>query len=136
MSEFNFAKVHNLKMAIRNDDPGISSVLKKPLFLRKWHREPEFMTIIEEYLKPDEIFFDLGCNIGYVSLYILKNLNKDGFLYAIDPDLKNILALKKSIEYNDIKKKYSIENIALSSNDGEIGFEFSEESNLHKINNT
>lgn len=135
MSELSFSKVHNLKMAIRNDDPGISSVLKKPLFLRKWHREPEFMAIIEEYLQPDEIFFDLGCNIGYVSLYVLQNLNKDGFLYAIDPDLKNILALKKSIEYNNIKKKFSIENIALSSNDGEIGFEFSEESNLHKINN-
>tara|TARA_Y100000994_G_scaffold249514_1_gene261680 strand:- start:1646 stop:2530 length:885 start_codon:yes stop_codon:yes gene_type:complete len=122
-------------MAIRKDDPGISSVLKKPLLLRKWHREPEFMTILERYLEPEEIFFDLGCNIGYVALYVLQNLNKKGFLYAIDPDPKNISALKKSIEYNALKKSYTIENIALSSKDGEIGFEFSEESNLHKINN-
>ena len=135
MSEFSFAKVHNLKMAIRKDDPGISSVLKKPLWLRKWHREPEFMTILERYLKPNEIFFDLGCNIGYVSLYILQNITNEGFLYAIDPDPKNISALKTSIKENDINKKYTIENIALSSKDGEIGFEFSEESNLHKINN-
>ena len=112
-------------MAIRKDDPGISSVLKKPLFFRKWHREPEFMTILERYLEPHEIFFDLGCNIGYVALYVLQNLNKEGFLYAIDPDPKNISALKKSIEHNIIKKKYTIENIALSSKDGEIGFEFS-----------
>ena len=122
-------------MAIRKDDPGISSVLKKPLLLRKWHREPEFMAILERYLEPYEIFFDLGCNIGYVSLYVLQNLNKNGFLYAIDPDPKNIKALKTSIEYNSLKQSYTIENIALASKDGEIGFEFSEESNLHKINN-
>ena len=121
-------------MAIRKDDPGISSVLKKPLLLRKWHREPEFMEILESYLAPEEIFFDLGCNIGYVALYVLKNLNEKGFLYAIDPDLKNISALKTSIEYNSLNKRHNIENIALSSEDGEIGFEFSEQSNLHKIN--
>ena len=46
----------------------ISKVLKKPLLQRKWHREPEFMDILENYLRPDDIFFDLGCNIGYVSL--------------------------------------------------------------------
>ena len=122
-------------MAIRKDDPGISSVLKKPLLLRKWHREPEFMSIIERYLNPRDIFFDLGCNIGYVSLFVLKNLNKNGFLYAIDPDPKNISAFKKSIELNYYEQNYTIENIAFSSEDGEIGFEFSEESNLHKINN-
>ena len=134
MSKFDFAKVHNLKMALRIDDPGISSVLKKPIFLRKWHREPEFMEILERYLEPNDIFFDLGCNIGYVSLFVLKNINKEGFLYSIDPDFKNISALKKSIEINSLNNNYTIENIALSSEDGEIGFEFSEESNLHKIN--
>ena len=63
MSGLSFAKVHNLKMAIRNDDPGISSILKKPRIFRKWHREPEFMSILERYLESEEIFFDLGCNI-------------------------------------------------------------------------
>ena len=134
MTDFSFAKVHSLNMALRNDDPGISTVLKKPLLNRKWHREPEFMTILEEYLNPDEIFFDLGCNIGYVALYVLKNISKKGYLYAIDPDKKNILTLKKSLAINKLSTNYSIENIALSSKDGEIGFEFSNESNLHKIN--
>ncbi len=134
MSNYSFAKVHGLKMALRKDDPGISTVLKKPLMNRRWHREPEFMSILEEYLSSDDIFFDLGCNIGYVTLYVLKKLSKKGFLYGIDPDIKNILTLKKSLELNNLQNNYSIENIALSSNNGEIAFEFSKESNLHKIN--
>ena len=134
MSNYSFAKVHGLKMALRKDDPGISTVLKKPLINRKWHREPEFMSILENYLCPDDIFFDLGCNIGYVTLYVLKKLSNKGFLYGIDPDIKNILTLKKSLELNKIKNNFFIDNVALSSIDGEIGFEFSKESNLHKIN--
>ena len=134
MSNYSFAKVHGLKMALRKDDPGISTVLKKPLINRKWHREPEFMSILENYLFPDDIFFDLGCNIGYVTLYVLKKLSNKGFLYGIDPDIKNILTLKKSLELNKIKNNFFIDNVALSSIDGEIGFEFSKESNLHKIN--
>ena len=134
MTDYSFANVHSLKMALRNDDPGISKVLKKPLLNKKWHREPEFMSILEEYLRPHDIFFDLGCNIGYVSLFVLKNISKKGYLYAIDPDKENISALKKSLENNNLSNNYSIKNIALSSQDGEIAFEFSNESNLHKIN--
>ena len=80
-------------------------------------------------------FLILDIILDTVSLFVLKNLNKNGFLYAIDPDPKNISAFKKSIELNGLKKKHTIENIAFSSKDGEIGFEFSQESNLHKINN-
>lgn len=134
MSDFYYAKVHDLDMALRSDDPGISKVLQKPLLYRKWHREPEFMNILENYLKPNDIFFDLGCNIGYVALFVLKNISSKGFLYAVDPDKKNISALRESIKLNNLPRNYSIENIALSSNDGEISFEFSEQSNLHKIN--
>lgn len=136
MSNFSFAKVHGLKMALRKDDPGISTVLKKPLIHRKWHREPEFMSILEKYLSKDEIFFDLGCNIGYVTLFVLKKLSEKGFLYAIDPDIKNILTLKKSLAVNNLSKNYYIDNVALSAEDGDIVFEFSEQSNLHKINST
>ena len=48
--------------------------------------------------------------------------------------LKTSLLLKSPYELNNLQNNYSIENIALSSNNGEIGFEFSKESNLHKIN--
>lgn len=134
MPDLFFSKVHNLSMALRKDDPGISTVLKKPLVHRKWHREPEFMTILEEYLSPDDYFFDLGCNIGYVALFVLKNISKNGFLYAIDPDINNIETLKKSINLNKLSNNHLVENLALSSSDGEISFEFSEQSNLHRIN--
>ena len=135
MSNLIFSKVHGLTMALRKDDSGISKVLKKPLLQRKWHREPEFMDILENYLRPDDIFFDLGCNIGYVSLFVLKNLSKEGFLYAIDPDEINIFAFKNSIKNNNLPNNFSAEVIAMSSEDGEIGFEFSNKSNLHRINN-
>ena len=92
------------------------------------------MTILDDYLDPDDIFFDLGCNIGYVTLFVLKKLSKKGFLYAIDPDIENISTLQKSLEVNQLPKNLLIENLALSSQDGDIGFEFSKESNLHKIN--
>lgn len=129
--------IHNLKVALRNDDPGISQVLKRSLRGRTWHREPEFMDVLQDNLQPKERFLDLGCNIGYVSMFVLSQLDRDGVLYAIEPDPKNVEAFQKSISLNpDIKQSvYDVTQCAFSDHMGTGLFDLSSKSNLSRLRN-
>ena len=82
-------KINGFDMLIMKDDPGISRVLNKSKWFRKWHREPDFMDIIMEEVKPGMTVLDLGANIGYVSLLLGRLIGDKGFMYAAEPDIKN-----------------------------------------------
>ena len=88
MSNLIFSKVYGLTMALRKDDSGISKVLKKPLLQRKWHREPEFMDILENYLRPDDIFFDLFRNLSKLSS---GNISKTRWPQRSPPSISSVI---------------------------------------------
>ena len=130
-----FYNVHGVNLAVRNDDPGISRVLQKPLGRRRWHREPEFMDILADNLMPNDIFLDIGCNIGYVASYVLSKLGTDGRLYTIEPDPKNIAAFKATLEKNPTLEQnvISCDQLAFADYSGTAVFELSSKSNLHRL---
>jgi len=133
--KYKINQIHNLKMALRVDDPGISRVLAKPLGKRQWHREPEFMDVLADNILPEDVFLDIGCNIGYVSLYVLSRLSNSGALYAVEPDPSNIKAFQTSLSMNSSLSELvkSCDQLALSDFIGESEFELSEKSNLHRL---
>ena len=48
-------RIFNDKFILINDeDPGISQSLKKNIYFKKWHREPEFMDILNNNIFPNE----------------------------------------------------------------------------------
>ena len=61
-------------------------------------------------------------------------MSKKGSINSINPEIKNKLTLKQSLAFNNLSKNYYIDNIGLLTKDGDIVFEFSEQSNLYKIN--
>lgn len=74
--------------------------ISKSLKLNKcW--EPNITFVILNLLKNknNNIFFDIGCNIGYYSLLSTKYCEK---IYAFDANIKNINLLQKSITINNI----------------------------------
>mgnify|MGYP000026434647 CR=1 FL=1 len=51
----------DFSLYLDKNDPGISAVLLKPKYFRKWHREPVFMDIMEaEVHRGDVVFEGLG----------------------------------------------------------------------------
>ena len=77
--------IEGFDMTLDPSDGGISHVL--------YHvgvRERAFMSLLHSIVSPGMVCWDLGCNIGYTTLFMLRNVGPDGFVYAVDPDPRNL----------------------------------------------
>jgi FkbM family methyltransferase len=133
MVNYFYKKIHGFNMALRSDDKGISTVLARPKRLfHRWHREPEFMDLLTAEVSNDDIFFDLGCNIGYVSLLAAK-LIETGKIYCVDPDPLNCAAIRESIRINKLDERFSVDECAIAGVSGVLKFHLSSHSNMSSL---
>ena len=65
----------------------------------------------------DAVVIDFGCGYGHYSVAISHHL-KNGAVYSVDKDKKALSVLKKKI------KDYSLQNITVIQNKGELSMEF------------
>lgn len=77
--------------------------------------EPDTIHWINNYVKKDDIFFDIGGNVGVFSLYAAKK--KDAKVYAFEPESSNYYYLNKNIFHNNLGEKIKAYNIALNDSD-------------------
>jgi FkbM family methyltransferase len=76
--------------------------------------EPNITFFIDRNFNKSGVFFDIGGNLGY---YSLAFSDKFKHVYCFEPNSKNTIIMKKSIEINEIKNISIIENpVAKSSN--------------------
>jgi len=64
--------------------------------------EPELQAAIGHFLDPGMIVYDLGANIGYISLLLAKFVGANGFVYAFEALPENLIRLKMNIELNQL----------------------------------
>jgi FkbM family methyltransferase len=90
-------------------------------------KEEDTIKWIDQYGGKDNIFFDIGANIGVYSLYCAK-LYKNR-VFAFEPQYKNNVLLEKNIQINRLENFISvIPNPIYSKN--KLDFLFSDENNL------
>lgn len=92
------------------------------------------MGLINKTIKPGMTCIDIGANIGYATMFMLRNSGSNGIVYAIEPDEHNLKLLKKNIAIN----KFECETIkALISNiNGESDFWIAKHPNLNSVDKT
>ena len=123
-------KIYNYKMLLDLHDKGISRTL---LLFGK--RELEHKKMLEDIIKPGMTVLDIGANIGYYSLMMLKLIGEKGKLIVVEPSPSNIEILKKNLilnKFNDIE----VHNSAISDENSIKKFFLSEMSNLNTLNYT
>ena len=76
-------------------------------------KEPEVRFYIDQYLKEDDIFFDIGANIGVFTLYAGKKY-KSLQIYCFEPEYSNLYLLKENILKNNLTQKASIYSVGIS----------------------
>lgn len=70
--------------------------------------EPELMRACRDLVKPGMIAYDVGANIGYISLMLAKLVGVEGRVFAFEALPSNVVRLKRNIEMNDMKEKVTV----------------------------
>ena len=92
----------------------ISSELELWRALTYESKEPETLKWIEEHFAPNDVFYDIGANIGVYSLYARARLGPSCRIYAFEPDSQNYGQLNKNIFLNGFSNEIQALPVAIS----------------------
>jgi len=65
-------------------------------------KEPETLDWIERYIRPGDVVYDVGANIGLYSIFVAKHLQGCGKVYAFEPEALNHAKLSQNIHLNEL----------------------------------
>lgn len=71
--------------------------------------EAGVLNVLKNFLKKDDIFIDIGSNIGIISLAASQFVGKNGHIYSFEPEPETFNYFKKNIWINNIKNITAID---------------------------
>ena len=134
-------EVDGFKWNLDVNDGGISRVLNTATTDGKdfsFAREIVFMNILYTTIKPVMVCIDLGANIGYATMFMIRNSGPSGYVYAIDPDNHNLDMLTRNIKENDYDSLDLVETTRclITDFDGDSPFWIASQPNLNSVKKT
>jgi|AntAceMinimDraft_17_1070374.scaffolds.fasta_scaffold05541_1 FkbM family methyltransferase len=131
----NISKYHNFDETVKiNTDNNIhfqlicnaSNGFSQMQLIQTGVYEKNITNIILQNLKENNIFVDIGANIGYYSVLASKILNNKGKIISFEPVKETFNKLIQNIKLNNINEQLTAYNCALGNKTG------TENINLHK----
>lgn len=65
--------------------------------------------VLAQYLKPKDIFYDIGANVGFFTVVAAKLVGASGKVYAFEPEPVNVATLRHNIQINKFSHVTAIE---------------------------
>ncbi len=127
---FDLRQVMRLKVALRDPEDGqryyfvadsLHSYERAKWFLSK---EPDTISWLRSNLRPDDVFLDIGANVGTFSIFAAKHISDAGHVYACEPHLPTTVQLIQNVAANNLEKRVSVISIAASGEDGFAPFHY------------
>ncbi len=84
--------------------------------------EPEMQSALGELIKPGMTVYDVGANVGYVTLMLAKLTGAGGKVYAFEALPDNVERLRRNVELNDYADRVTIFPGAVGVSAGEVKF--------------
>lgn len=88
--------------------------------------EAGVINVLKNFLKPGDIFFDIGTNLGIISLTASKFVGDKGKVYSFEPEPTIFSKFKKNISFNNINNIQAF-NFGLGSKNEKIPLYYNEE---------
>ena len=66
-------------------------------------KEPDTIKWIQTIMKPGDVVFDIGANVGNYSLIIAKHLRKNTRVFAFEPAWFNFMQLNRNVKLNNLE---------------------------------
>ncbi len=98
-------------------DPCSDNGLDRGIYLRGTY-EPGTLAVIQECLRPGEVFVDAGANIGLMSLLAARTVGPGGSVYSFEADPANFSILERNLALNRAANVRPF-NLALGSSPGQ-----------------
>lgn len=120
-----------LRLIPRN---AVVPILQGPLCGKKWiagssnhgcwigSYEHDKQSALQHAIKPGDVIYDIGANVGFYTLLSSVLTGNDGHVYAFEPLPGNLQDLRKHIEINHLHNCTVIE-AAIADKDGEAHFD-------------
>ena len=89
------------------------------LYYLGYHEYPE-TRFLELNLKPGDVFFDLGANIGYFTLLGARHVGPAGKVHAFEISAADFAHLQENVALNDLASEIKLNRTAISEGDGEV----------------
>ena len=80
-------------------------------------KEPDTINFIDKYLEKNDVFFDIGANVGVFTIYAAKK-HKNISVYSFEPEASNLAVLKENIIKNNITERVYMYSVGISDSDG------------------
>ncbi len=84
--------------------------------------EPDLQQAIANYVQPDMIVYDVGANIGYISLLFAKAVGTAGHVYAFEPLEDNVYRLRANVASNSMDMCISVIPKVVAGISGPVAF--------------
>lgn len=86
------------------------------------NREPEVQRILDQWLVPGKVFYDIGANAGYFCLTASKLVGESGRIFAFEAEPDVASRLRKTIERNRLTSAMVVEK-AIWRESGAVSFD-------------
>lgn len=87
-------------------------------------KEPGTIEWLGRVLRPGDVFYDIGANIGVYTLLAARALGPRGHVYAFEPHLQNALNLLRNVDRNALRSRVTVYTVALCDRDGYEPFRY------------
>jgi FkbM family methyltransferase len=84
--------------------------------------EPELAEAVRVFLRPDMTVYDVGANIGYISLLLAHNVRPNGQVFAFEALPVNVERIRRNVALNALESRITLVPQAVADKSGELTF--------------
>lgn len=84
--------------------------------------EPELQAALRQLIRAGAVIFDVGANIGYVSLLLAKAAGEPGKVFAFEALPSNVEQLRRNVALNAMDARVSVIDFAVTQATGPVRF--------------
>lgn len=86
--------------------------------LKACAKEPFTVDWINQWVRPGDVFYDIGSNVGVYSLVAAKKVGGGARVFAFDPSYANVASLGANVVLNEVVDRITPLPVALSASTG------------------
>jgi FkbM family methyltransferase len=87
-------------------------------------KEEGTVRFIRTEVKPGDVFYDIGANIGPYTLMAAKRVRPNGTVYAFEPHVSNFHSLMENVRLNELGDVVKVMSSALCDREGFFDFNY------------